>query len=170
MQGIHSGVVSTATVSGEQEQAQVAEQIVSLLLASQLNLKAFVFSTFIPGAPGARMEVVLGGGGGGPHLSSLLGPTQTRPPCRGDGLLQERWRSSKPVPQVVLHCPHDDHGVQPPFLRRQATSAAACRPTCCVGVCREAANAQSDKNTHFFCQSVFFSSQVHTSHYLIAPF
>lgn len=64
-----------------------------------------------------------------PHLSSLLGPTHTRPPCRGDGLLQERWRSSKPVPQVVLHCPHDDHGVQPPFLRRQNhrySAALAC--------------------------------------------
>lgn len=53
------------------------------------------------------------------YLSSRLGPTQTRPPCRGDGLLQERWRSSKPVPHVVLHCPHDDHGVQPPFLWQQ---------------------------------------------------
>lgn len=51
-----------------------------------------------------------------PHLSSLLGPTHTRPPCRGDGLLQDRWRNSKPVPQDVLHCPHDDQGVQPPFL------------------------------------------------------
>lgn len=56
---------------------------------------------------------------GYPHLSSLLGPTHTRPPCRGEGLLQERWRSSKPVPQVVLHCPHDDQGVQPPFLWQQ---------------------------------------------------
>lgn len=53
------------------------------------------------------------------HRSSLLGPTHTRPPCRGDGLLQERWRSSKPVPQVVLHCPQDDQGVQPPFLWQQ---------------------------------------------------
>ena len=50
------------------------------------------------------------------HLSSLIGPTHTRPPCRGEGLLQERWRISNPVPQVVLHCPHDDHGVHPPFL------------------------------------------------------
>lgn len=54
-----------------------------------------------------------------PHLSSLLGPTHTRPPCLGEGLLQERWRNSKPVPQVVLHCPHDDQGVQPPFLSQQ---------------------------------------------------
>ncbi|MEQ2208130.1 hypothetical protein XENOCAPTIV_026468, partial [Xenoophorus captivus] len=53
------------------------------------------------------------------YRSSLVGPTHTRPPCRGEGLLHERWRISKPVPQVVLHCPHDDQGVQPPFLWQQ---------------------------------------------------
>lgn len=58
------------------------------------------------------------------HLSSLLSPTHTRPPCRGDGLLHERWRSSKPVPQVVLHCPQEDHGVQPPFLWQQTHEKA----------------------------------------------
>lgn len=63
-----------------------------------------------------------------PHLSSLLGPTHTRPPCRGDGLLQERWRSSKPVPQVVLHCPHDDQGVQPPFLWQQTHGKVLANP------------------------------------------
>lgn len=56
------------------------------------------------------------------NLSSRLGPTHTRPPCLGEGLLQVRWRSSKPVPQVVLHCPHDDQGVQPPFLEQLDTS------------------------------------------------
>lgn len=51
------------------------------------------------------------------HLCSLAWPTHTRPPCLGEGLLQDLWRTSKPISQLVLHWPHDDQGVQPPFLR-----------------------------------------------------
>lgn len=50
------------------------------------------------------------------HLSSRFCPTHTRPPCRGVGLLQERWRTWKPIPQVVLQGDQEVHGVQPPFL------------------------------------------------------
>lgn len=50
------------------------------------------------------------------HRSSRLLPTQMRPPWRGAGLLQLRWRTWKPIPQDVLHKAHDDHGVQAPFL------------------------------------------------------
>lgn len=56
----------------------------------------------------------------GSHLSSRPWPTQIRPPCRGEGLLQDRWRTSNPIPQLLLHWPHEDQGVQPPFLRNRA--------------------------------------------------
>lgn len=52
------------------------------------------------------------------YLCSLLCPTHTRPPCLGEGLLQDRWRTSNPISQLVLHWPHDDHGVHPPFLQK----------------------------------------------------
>lgn len=52
-----------------------------------------------------------------PHLSSRPWPTQTRPPCRGDGLLHDRCRTSNPMPQLLLHWLQEDQGVQPPFLR-----------------------------------------------------
>lgn len=52
------------------------------------------------------------------YLSSRFWPTHTRPPCRGVGLLQDRWRTWKPIPQVVLQGDHEVHGVQPPFLGR----------------------------------------------------
>lgn len=51
------------------------------------------------------------------HLSSRPWPTQTRPPCRGDGLLHDRCRTSNPMPQLLLHWLQEDQGVQPPFLR-----------------------------------------------------
>lgn len=50
------------------------------------------------------------------HRSSRLLPTQMRPPWRGAGLLQLRWRTWNPIPQVVLHRAHDDHVVHAPFL------------------------------------------------------
>lgn len=50
------------------------------------------------------------------HRSSRLLPTQMRPPWRGAGLLQLRWRTWNPIPQEVLHRAHDDHGVHAPFL------------------------------------------------------
>lgn len=50
------------------------------------------------------------------HRSSRLLPTQMRPPWRGAGLLQLRWRTWNPIPQDVLHRAHDDHGVHAPFL------------------------------------------------------
>lgn len=50
------------------------------------------------------------------HLSSRPLPTQMRPPWRGAGLLQLRWRTWKPIPQDVLHCAQEDHGVHAPFL------------------------------------------------------
>lgn len=51
------------------------------------------------------------------HLSSRPWPMQTRPPCRGDGLLHDRCRTSNPMPQLLLHWLQEDQGVQPPFLR-----------------------------------------------------
>ena len=39
-----------------------------------------------------------------------------RPPWRGAGLLQLRWRTWNPIPQEVLHRAQDDHGVHAPFL------------------------------------------------------
>lgn len=56
------------------------------------------------------------GGWSRAHRSSRLLPTQTRPPWRGAGLLQLRWRTWKPIPQDVLHWAHDDHGLHAPFL------------------------------------------------------
>lgn len=53
------------------------------------------------------------------YLCSLLCPTHTRPPCLGEGLLQDRWRTSKPISQLVLHWPQDDQGVHPPFLQKK---------------------------------------------------
>lgn len=50
------------------------------------------------------------------HRSSRLLPTQMRPPWRGAGLLQLRWRTWNPIPQEVLHRAQDDHGVHAPFL------------------------------------------------------
>lgn len=50
------------------------------------------------------------------HLSSRFWPTHTRPPWRGVGLLQERWRTWKPMPQLVLQGDQDVQGVQAPFL------------------------------------------------------
>lgn len=50
------------------------------------------------------------------HRSSRLLPTQMRPPWRGAGLLQLRWRTWNPIPQDVLHRAHEDHGVHAPFL------------------------------------------------------
>lgn len=38
-----------------------------------------------------------------PHLSSRPWPTQIRPPWRGEGLLQDRCLTSKPMPHVLLH-------------------------------------------------------------------
>ena len=55
------------------------------------------------------------------YLSSLLCPTQTRPPYRGAGLLQDRWRTWKPIPQEVLHGAQEDQGVQAPFLTEEVT-------------------------------------------------
>lgn len=52
------------------------------------------------------------------YLSSRFCPTHTRPPCRGVGLLQDRWRTWKPIPQVVLQGDQEVQGVQPPFLER----------------------------------------------------
>lgn len=51
------------------------------------------------------------------YLSSRFWPTQTRPPWRGVGLLQERCRTWNPIPQLVLQGAHAVHGVHAPFLR-----------------------------------------------------
>lgn len=53
------------------------------------------------------------------YLSSRFWPTHTRPPWRGVGLLQERWRTWKPMPQLVLQGDQDVQGVHAPFLWRQ---------------------------------------------------
>ena len=59
----------------------------------------------------------------GTHLSSRFCPTHTRPPCRGVGLLQDRCRTWKPIPHVVLQGDHEVQGVQPPFLGEEATGS-----------------------------------------------
>lgn len=53
------------------------------------------------------------------YLSSLLCPTQTLPPYRGAGLLHDRCRTWKPIPQEVLQGAQEDHGVQAPFLTKR---------------------------------------------------
>lgn len=52
------------------------------------------------------------------YLSSRFWPTHTRPPWRGVGLLQERWRTWKPMPQLVLQGDQEVQGVHAPFLCR----------------------------------------------------
>lgn len=52
------------------------------------------------------------------YLSSRFWPTHTLPPWRGVGLLQERWRTWKPMPQLVLQGDQEVQGVQAPFLWR----------------------------------------------------
>lgn len=75
-----------------------------------------------PGNPGctgmAGSERTAVSGQSGAYLSSRFCPTHTRPPCRGVGLLQDRWRTWKPIPQVVLQGDQEVQGVQPPFLER----------------------------------------------------
>lgn len=66
------------------------------------------------------------------YLSSRFWPTHTRPPWRGLGLLQERWRTWKPMPQLVLQGDQEVQGVQAPFLQTgrgfQDTANGAVRP------------------------------------------
>lgn len=62
------------------------------------------------------------------HLSSRPWPTQTRPPWRGAGLLHERCRTSKPMPQLLLHMLQEDQGVQPPFLRAKYVCVCSGEP------------------------------------------
>lgn len=57
------------------------------------------------------------------HRSSRVWPTHTLPPCRGVGLLHERWRTSNPTPQLVLHGAQEDQGVQPPLLHTHTNRA-----------------------------------------------
>ena len=59
----------------------------------------------------------------GTYRSSRFCPTHTRPPCRGVGLLQDLWRTWKPMPQVVLQGDHKVQGVQPPLLGEEATGS-----------------------------------------------
>lgn len=65
------------------------------------------------GAPGEEQQQAL------LYLSSRFWPTHTRPPWRGVGLLQERWRTWKPMPQLVLQGDQEVQGVQAPFLQTE---------------------------------------------------
>lgn len=71
-----------------------------------------------------QRDVETRAGADGTHLSSRFCPTHTRPPWRGVGLLHDRCRTWKPMPQVVLQGDQEVQGVQPPFLGRQSSGDA----------------------------------------------
>lgn len=74
----------------------------------------------------------------GTYLSSRFWPTHTRPPCLGVGLLQERCRTWKPMPQVVLQGDQEVQGVQPPFLWEKKWFHISVKPAQTLGsVCSD---------------------------------
>jgi len=84
------------------------------------------------------------------YLCSLLCPTHTRPPCLGEGLLQDRWRTSNPISQLVLHWPQDDQGVHPPFLQKKKEKTVSNLLKCSLFlqcISHDERTATSSKNT-----------------------
>lgn len=87
------------------------------------------------------------------HLSSRFWPTHTRPPWRGVGLLHERWRTWKPIPQVVLQGDQEVQGVHAPFLwwRRSNVSlwiGLACTRLSCLYCLRRRSWLRSHSSSH----------------------
>ena len=51
---------------------------------------------------------------------SILGPWHEVPPLDGGGLVQDRYRTCLPLPQVREHFPHLDQPDQPPATEKKS--------------------------------------------------